>query len=182
MPALFDLLEKEAEPGVRAVLGHWLFGYIHPYPDGNGRMARFLMNAMLASGGYPWTVIRVRDRNAYLKALDSASIDMVINPFSAFVAKRVRWSLEQHDLRFPEIAERYDFDRGVVTFWGQDGEIRVRCAISREAIDDHLQGDNKDKLEVFRANSQAIELKARRKYLDGETEPDGSVLIRTGDL
>ena len=42
--------------------GHWLFGYIHPYPDGNGRMARFVMNAMLASGGYPWTMIRVRDR------------------------------------------------------------------------------------------------------------------------
>ena len=70
MPALFDLLEQEPEPGVRAVLGHWLFGYIHPYPDGNGRMARFLMNAMLASGGYPWTVIRVEDRNAYLAALD----------------------------------------------------------------------------------------------------------------
>jgi len=48
MPALFDLLEHEPEPGARAVLGHWLFGYIHPYPDGNGRMARFLMNAMLA--------------------------------------------------------------------------------------------------------------------------------------
>ncbi|WP_366635422.1 Fic family protein [Aquisalimonas sp.] len=41
---------------MRAVLGHWLFGSIHPYPDGNGRMGRFTMNAMLASGGYPWTV------------------------------------------------------------------------------------------------------------------------------
>ena len=40
MPALFDLLEGETEPSVRAVLGHWLFGYVHPYPDGNGRMAR----------------------------------------------------------------------------------------------------------------------------------------------
>ena len=60
-------------------------------------MARFLMNAMLASGGYPWTVIRVEDRNAYLAALDSASIDMDIKPFSAFVAQRVRWSLERHD-------------------------------------------------------------------------------------
>jgi hypothetical protein len=49
----------QREHGVRVVLGHWLLGYIHPYPDGNGRMARFLMNAMLASGGYPWTVIRV---------------------------------------------------------------------------------------------------------------------------
>ena len=41
MPALFDLLEDETEPSVRAVLGHWLVGYIHPYPDGNGRIARF---------------------------------------------------------------------------------------------------------------------------------------------
>lgn len=95
MPALFDLLEHEPEPGVRAVLGHWLFGYIHPYPDGNGRMARFLMNAMLAAGGYPWTVIPVEDRAPYLAALDRASIDMDIVPFAAFAAQRVRWSLEQ---------------------------------------------------------------------------------------
>ncbi len=95
MPAFFDLIEQEPEPGVRAVLGHWLFGYIHPYPDGNGRMARFLMNAMLASGGYPWTVIRVEDRNAYLSAFDRASIDMDIRPFATFIAERVQWSLEQ---------------------------------------------------------------------------------------
>jgi hypothetical protein len=93
MPALFDLLENEPEPSVRAVLGHWLLGYVHPYPDGNGRMARFLMNAMLASGGYPWTVIRVEDRTAYLTALDRASIDMDIGPFAEFIAERVRWSM-----------------------------------------------------------------------------------------
>ena len=95
MPALFDLLENETEPGVRAVLGHWLFGYIHPYPDGNGRMARFLMNAMLASGGYPWTVIRVEDRTPYLTALDSASIGLDIRPFAGFLAERVRWSMKR---------------------------------------------------------------------------------------
>ena len=43
-------------------------------------------------------------------------------------------------------------------------------------------GDDKDKLEVFTAQRHAIELKVRQKYLDGEIEPDGSVLIRTGDL
>ena len=95
MSALFDLLENEPEPGVRAVLGHWLFGYVHPYPGGNGRMARFLMNAMLASGGYPWTVIRVEDRDAYLAALDRASIDMNIEPFAGFIAERVRSSMKQ---------------------------------------------------------------------------------------
>jgi hypothetical protein len=93
MPALFDLLEGEPEPGVRAVLGHWLFGYIHPYPDGNGRMARFVMNAMLASGGYPWAVIRLEDRRAYLAALDRASIDLDIKPFADLIVERVRWSM-----------------------------------------------------------------------------------------
>ena len=92
MPTLFDLLENETDAGVRAVLGHWMFGYIHPYPDGNGRMARFLMNAMLASGGYPWTIIRVEDRTPYLTALDRASIDGDIGPFADFIAARVRSS------------------------------------------------------------------------------------------
>jgi fido (protein-threonine AMPylation protein) len=99
MPALFDLLESEPEPAVRAVLGHWLIGYIHPYMDGNGRMARFLMNAMLASGGYPWTVVRVEDRVRYLRALDSASIDLNIAPFAAFLAERVGWSVSQLPLK-----------------------------------------------------------------------------------
>jgi Fic family protein len=51
-PALFDLLASEPEASVRTVLGHWLFGYIHLYPDGNGRMAHFLMKVMMTSGGY----------------------------------------------------------------------------------------------------------------------------------
>lgn len=89
MPGLFDLLEKEPEPAVRAVLGHWLMGYLHPYPDGNGRLARFVMNAMLAAGGYPWMVIRVEDRAAYLAALDQASLDLNIAPFAQFLADRV---------------------------------------------------------------------------------------------
>ena len=95
MSTFFDRLEGEKEPSVRAVLGHWLFGTIDPYPDGNGRMARLLMNAMLALGGYPWTVIRVEDRVAYLKALEAGSIDGDVRFFASFIAERVRWSIEQ---------------------------------------------------------------------------------------
>jgi hypothetical protein len=183
MPALFDLLEKEPEPSVRAVLGHWFFGYIHPYPDGNGRMARFLMNVMLASGGYPWTVIRIRDRKPYLSALDRASIEMDIHPFTTFIVRRVQWHLEQHDLTFPpEPKESFVFERDIVLFYGQDGEAWVRCIISREALDDHFHGDGKDKLEVFRANRQSIEQEVRRKYNAGDTEVDGSILINSDDL
>jgi hypothetical protein len=55
------------------------------------------MNAMLASGGYPWTVVRVEDRNRYMAALESASVDMDIRPFAAFLAERVHWSLDKSD-------------------------------------------------------------------------------------
>ncbi len=86
MPLLFELLETEEHPGVRAVLGHFIFVYTHPYIDGNGRMGRFLMNAMLASGGYPWTVIPVEERDNYMNALECASVDQDIKPFAEFVA------------------------------------------------------------------------------------------------
>jgi Fic family protein len=89
MPALLDLIDSEEEASVRAVLGHWMFGYIHPYPDGNGRIARFLMNLLLAGGGYPWTVIRVEDREEYLATLETASVDSDIRPFATFLAARV---------------------------------------------------------------------------------------------
>ena len=94
MPTFFDLLEEEAEPSVKAVLGHWLIGYIHPWADGNGRMARFVMNVLLASGGYPWTVIRVDDRDAYLASLERASINQDMEPFARFLAERVALALE----------------------------------------------------------------------------------------
>ena len=86
MPSFFDLLQTEPEPAVRVVLGHFMFVYIHPYPDGNGRMGRFLMNLMTASGGYRWTIIPVDRRSDYMTALESASVDQDIKPFTIFLA------------------------------------------------------------------------------------------------
>jgi Fic family protein len=90
MPAFFDLLREELHPAVRVVLGHFIFVYIHPYMDGNGRVGRFLMNTMMASGGYPWTVIPVGDRNAYVNALEKASVGEDIAPFTDFLAGLVK--------------------------------------------------------------------------------------------
>jgi Fic family protein len=86
METLFALLKKEPSPWVRAVLGHFIFVFIHPYTDGNGRIGRFLMNVMLASGGYPWTIIRVEHRDGYMSALEKASVGGNIVPFAHFVA------------------------------------------------------------------------------------------------
>jgi len=99
MEAFYEALSSEPEASVRAILGHFLFVYIHPFSDGNGRIGRFLMNAMLASGGYPWTILRVTRRQAYMDALEEASVGRNIIPFTRFVAEEmaVDWS--------PELAE-----------------------------------------------------------------------------
>jgi hypothetical protein len=94
MPVLFELLEQENEASVRAVLGHFIFVFIHPYMDGNGRMGRFLMNVMLASGGYPWTVIPVESRTTYMHALEQASVNQNIEPFAKFIGYLVGESLK----------------------------------------------------------------------------------------
>ena len=96
MSALFDSLQAEREAIVRAVLGHFLFGFIHPYMDGNGRMARFLMNVMMASGGYPWTIVRTTRRTKYLDALEAASTEHDIVPFAKFIREEMNfdWSKE----------------------------------------------------------------------------------------
>lgn len=90
LEALWDMLEAEPEACVRAVLGHHLFVFIHPYYDGNGRIGRFLMNTLLASGGYPWTVIRMSRRDAYMKALEAASVKGQITPLAEFIAQEMQ--------------------------------------------------------------------------------------------
>ena len=67
-----------------------MFVYIHSYMDGNGRMGRFLMNVMLAGGGYRWTVIPVKRRAEYMGALEAASAGSDIEPFTGFLAGLVR--------------------------------------------------------------------------------------------
>ncbi len=94
MPVLFELLQKEPEASVRAVLGHFVFVFIHPYMDGNGRMGRFLMNAMLASGGYPWTVIPVEERKNYMEALEKASAEKDIEAFAKYLGYLVNEALK----------------------------------------------------------------------------------------
>jgi len=94
MPLLFELLEQEQNALVRAVLGHFVFVYIHPYMDGNGRIGRFLMNVMLVTGGYPWTVIPVEEREKYMDALEQAGVDQNIKPFAEFIVDLVNAGLK----------------------------------------------------------------------------------------
>lgn len=69
MDALFESISEEPDARVKAIVAPFLFTYIHPFPDGNGRTARFIMNALLAECGAPWTVIPVARRDEYMNAL-----------------------------------------------------------------------------------------------------------------
>jgi len=89
MEALFKCLGRETDPRVKAILAPFLFTYVHPYMDGNGRNGRFLMNALLAEGGFPWTVIPYNRRHEYMACLEQASSKEDIRPLAKFIAELV---------------------------------------------------------------------------------------------
>ncbi len=82
MDALFLLLRSEDQPAVRAVLGHFFLLYLKPFAEGNGRLARLLMNVLLASGGLPWTVIPAEQAGEYQAAAETACVAGDIVPLA----------------------------------------------------------------------------------------------------
>ena len=66
----FNKLVLDTDSAVEAYTRcHVGFVSIHPYADGNGRMARLLSNAPLLASGYPPIVVRKEDRREYLTLL-----------------------------------------------------------------------------------------------------------------
>ena len=101
---------------------------------------------------------------------------------SALAILDVLGMTDKRTLIFPDESFQRD-SADTIVFWGQDGEKRVRCRISREALDDHYSDGDKLRPEAaFSKYRRDIETFARRKYLLGQIEPDGSVLIRTNEL
>jgi len=87
-----------------AAFFHHRLAYIHPFLDGNGKTARLLMNAILMSRGYPFTVLLKVDRPKYLRALSEAD-NGNLAPFANFVARSVERSLDLYLLAFEKEAE-----------------------------------------------------------------------------
>lgn len=62
----------ELHPLILAATFHYRFVAIHPFDDGNGRMARLLMNLILMQAGYVPVIVRLGSREEYLLALEKA--------------------------------------------------------------------------------------------------------------
>ena len=101
--AVTDLLdwyrtrEHEGEhPIIIAATFHYRFVRIHPFDDGNGRMARLLMNMILIKHGFTVALIRQDDRNEYLNRLEGADKTEDLTAFVDYIAHCCEYALKLH--------------------------------------------------------------------------------------
>ena len=122
--------EKQGElnPIELATLFHYRFIRIHPFEDGNGRVARLLVNYILLRHGYPMIIIKTEDKSAYLDALNLADIEVgsipseganaslnAIHPFTEYIKKQVYYALQISikAARGEKIEEKKDFEKAL---------------------------------------------------------------------
>lgn len=99
-PALMsDLLKwyndniESMHPVQLAAEFHYRFVCIHPFDDGNGRVARLIMNYILLKNDYPPVIIKTEDKENYLTALQKADIGEII-AIIEYIEKQAVWSLQ----------------------------------------------------------------------------------------
>ncbi len=83
----------ELHPLVAAASVHHELVAVHPFPDGNGRVARVLMNLLLMRAGYPPAVVRNERKDAYFGALAQADAGDG-EPFALFVAEELEATMQ----------------------------------------------------------------------------------------
>ncbi len=87
--ALYREIERSSDSFHRLLVAAWLhhrFTQIHPFQDGNGRVARALLTWQLAKDGYLPIVVSRDDRRQYIEALESADSG-ALDPFVEFIVR-----------------------------------------------------------------------------------------------
>jgi Fic family protein len=86
-------MAKTLHPVELAAKAHLGFVFIHPFVDGNGRVARLLMNLVLLQNGYTIAVIPPINRAKYIEALESAHNNDKV--FISFIARTVKEGMRE---------------------------------------------------------------------------------------
>lgn len=128
-----DWLQQASVPGVlftpsQAILAacaaHTWFVTIHPFIDGNGRVARLLMNLMLMRFGFPIAVISREDRLRYYDALEiSQTSDLTA--FVALVSESVDESLEEYEAAAQEQREAIEWAKSIASKFDQKEKVKA---------------------------------------------------------
>lgn len=124
-PLMERVLERAANPVgvapvIQAIWTHWAIARIHPFMDGNGRMARLWQDLILLEARLSCAIIRPEDRREYLAALTNAD-DGDLNALIQLVARRLLASFD-HYLR--HIREDKDSQAWVTEIAGE-GDVRA---------------------------------------------------------
>lgn len=81
-------------PVEKAAFTHCQFVKIHPFADGNGRTARLIMNLSLLNDNFPLVDISVKNREAYMQAVESYVCANDLKPFQEFLAQTLSLQIE----------------------------------------------------------------------------------------
>ena len=114
-----------------AAIFHYRYIRIHPFEDGNGRMARLMSNYILARHGYPMIVVRSRKKIEYLEALHKTDLTVGNTPsLGAHASKR---SIQQFLTYFTKLfveevtfCIRFLTERGDKVWWFDGLRINFR--------------------------------------------------------
>jgi len=130
--------ESNLHPVLLAALLHYRVVRIHPFDDGNGRVARLLMNYVLLRNGYPPVVIRSEDKANYLTSLhhaDSNNFEPLVEYVSAQLIRSLK--LVIMGAKGENIDEPGDFEKRVrllKTKLQTDGNLELRLTKSENAV------------------------------------------------
>jgi Fic family protein len=136
-PATSEVQDFASADGLlNAAVAHTWLVYIHPFVDGNGRVARMLMNLVLMRYGFPIAVITREDRLRYYDALE-ASQTSDLSPFLSLVTECVEESLEEYEAAAEEQREREEWARSLANRFAGAEIVRVRneYEVWRSALD-----------------------------------------------
>lgn len=127
---LKSISQNEGEIGaiealVYAAVAHTWFVMIHPFIDGNGRVARLLLNLLLMRFGYPIAIITKEDRYRYYDALEQAQTSD-LTPFVSLLIECVNESLEEWEYSAKTQQENKEWAQSLVS----DLEEKERVKIS----------------------------------------------------
>lgn len=117
-------LFEPAEAILAASAAHAWFVTIHPFIDGNGRVARLLMNLVLMRYGFPIAVITREDRLRYYDALEFSQVSD-LTPFISLVAECVEESLEEYEEAAKEQREKIEWAKSLASKFDQKERTRA---------------------------------------------------------